>query len=467
LPQSCLHPLPMIGNAVHSGGIVTDKNETVWRVDVLCTVKQSVKEMLQVKHPCILQDASAPYKIVAANLAWRNLCGFNGTETIGATTKILQGKRTDQVKARRFRDSCLTRGAGRTTLVNYTQNGRPFCHSIYTKRVGASRGYFVTRSTEVTDGAIKRALLGRDAPVASAQSSGSDIVSIGTALMVSAIVILFDGQDDNTGALSAITVIVLLAAGRALRTARGDMSARLETPTVAETNTLVERPASETAIAALVLLPLATLTGMPASGSALALVGASTLALFITAQAVILHSVITLGGQHRPQDDSNAPPANPMVSISAVLLALLLTAAVLLAHSPSIDLSILTVLTLLYALEPSSHHRGLPPSLTSSLTSPLTSATSSGMSEVLIAAAVVLPALAVLTTALAQPEGESTAQGMLPLATCWPRSRSLAGCFGTRPPLTLGDPLPPLSLPGPRVDPLVDRYLYGSPWMGI
>jgi hypothetical protein len=175
-------------------------------VDVLCTVEASVRDMLRSEHPTILQDGVAPYKIVAANSAWRTLCGFPGAEAIGATTKILQGTRTDHSKARHFRDTCVASGAGRATMVNYKKCGQPFCHRIRANRVGLIRPYFLTQSTEVTDNAIQRALLPGDPAV---QPLGSAVFSVVFALLLASLVLVVDGDDATTGVLSAIVIGVL------------------------------------------------------------------------------------------------------------------------------------------------------------------------------------------------------------------------------------------------------------------
>ena len=39
-------------------------------------------------------DPQEPYRILSANDAWTQLCGFSKEEAVGKTTKLLQGKLT-------------------------------------------------------------------------------------------------------------------------------------------------------------------------------------------------------------------------------------------------------------------------------------------------------------------------------------------------------------------------------------
>ena len=89
---------------------------------------------LQRPEPAILLDATAPYKILAANRAWQDQCGY-GQEAIGASPKILQGELTDQVRAKRFAYDCITFGHARTTLINYTKAQQPFAHRLHAEAV--------------------------------------------------------------------------------------------------------------------------------------------------------------------------------------------------------------------------------------------------------------------------------------------------------------------------------------------
>lgn len=115
------------------------------------------------KDAAILVETTAPFKIVAANVAWQELCGF-GAEAIGQPTTILHGEKTDLSKARRFRELCVSTGHAKMSIVNYHgKTGRAFCHAVHTTSIVNSttgRSYFLTQSKEVTDIALRRALLG-------------------------------------------------------------------------------------------------------------------------------------------------------------------------------------------------------------------------------------------------------------------------------------------------------------------
>lgn len=95
--------------------------------------------LAETKEPAILTSASAPFHIVATNRAWREMCGF-GTDAIGKTPSILQGELTDMKKAAIFRRALGEHGSARTTLVNYTKDGRAFVHKLKSTKMVSQDG---------------------------------------------------------------------------------------------------------------------------------------------------------------------------------------------------------------------------------------------------------------------------------------------------------------------------------------
>jgi len=154
-------------NAVKKGAIlkenvIFDQHDVVWRLDVMPKAGSELRQMMRSAKPAILVDPDS--KIVAANGAWRSLCGYPGDKAINETPKVLHGPATDKTKATDFASSLLQHGSARMTIVNYTRLGAPFCHRIHCeRRQGAQGSYYFTCSNEVTNTAIRRAMIGANA----------------------------------------------------------------------------------------------------------------------------------------------------------------------------------------------------------------------------------------------------------------------------------------------------------------
>jgi len=405
----------MIGNAAYSGATVTDNDDVVWRVDVLCTIDSSMREMMRCDRPCIIQDARAPYKIVAANGPWRNLCGFTGKEAIGATTKILQGARTDQDKARRFRESCQTTGAGRATMVNYKRSGVPFAHCIHAQRVG---DFYVTRSAKVSDVAITRAVLRSLSP----KQPVSPVLSIAIALLLTSAIIVFDGDDATTGALSALVVGTLLvscnfASSTPLPEASSQSARWSECSATAEI-----------VISALVLLPVSRMPSI--ADGIIPLIAASVAILLLVAQSAAVAALAIYPSRDPSSAAEQMPAQTPTTPLlPSVTLALLLCCAALLLDTTGGPLALVSLaLVTSLGLNTARGSAARPASPLSARPTPGTS----GAVETFIAGGLLLPMIAVLTATLGSTIPEA-----------------IDGFSGESTP-----------------DPISDRYLYGAPWLG-
>ena len=102
-------------NAVKKGAIlkenvIFDQHDVVWRLDVMPKAGSELRQMMRSAKPAILVDPDS--KIVAANGAWRSLCGYPGDKAINETPKVLHGPATDKTKATDFASSLLQHGSG-------------------------------------------------------------------------------------------------------------------------------------------------------------------------------------------------------------------------------------------------------------------------------------------------------------------------------------------------------------------
>jgi len=74
----------------------------------------------------LITDATKDAKIIYANKAFKTLTGYDPSEVIGKTPRVLQGAATDRKVIARLADSLqrLCRFEGRA--INYKKNGTPF-----------------------------------------------------------------------------------------------------------------------------------------------------------------------------------------------------------------------------------------------------------------------------------------------------------------------------------------------------
>jgi len=176
-------------NAVKKGtlmaNVIFDQHDVVWRSDVMSKAGKELRQMMRSAKPAILVDPDS--KIVAANGAWRSLCGYPGDKAINESPKVLHGPATDKTKATDFASSLLRAGSARMTIVNYTRLGAPFCHRIHCeRRQGAQGSYYLTCSNEVTNTAIRRAMIGAHAPDI---ERNTKIMSIAVAFLLTSLII--------------------------------------------------------------------------------------------------------------------------------------------------------------------------------------------------------------------------------------------------------------------------------------
>ena len=74
----------------------------------------------------VITDTSKDAKIIYANKAFKTLTGYDPSEVIGKTPRILQGAATDQTVIARLVDALKRDGRFEGQAVNYKKNGTPF-----------------------------------------------------------------------------------------------------------------------------------------------------------------------------------------------------------------------------------------------------------------------------------------------------------------------------------------------------
>ena len=74
----------------------------------------------------LMTDASAQGKITYANKAFKKLTGYEPTEVIGKTPRILQGQGTDEKVIRRLAEALQAGKKFEGKAINYKKDGTPF-----------------------------------------------------------------------------------------------------------------------------------------------------------------------------------------------------------------------------------------------------------------------------------------------------------------------------------------------------
>eukprot|EP00966_Prymnesium_polylepis_P156267 3610109-Prymnesium_polylepis.1 len=93
-----------------------------------CCVGSTLTDRLTTSTPAILVQTDAPWRVVACNQKWEQLCGYSAQEACGQPPSLLHGPCTDKALTEGHRTACVTEGAARMLIVNYTKGGRPFAH---------------------------------------------------------------------------------------------------------------------------------------------------------------------------------------------------------------------------------------------------------------------------------------------------------------------------------------------------
>ena len=74
----------------------------------------------------LITDASAEGKITYANKAFKKLSGYDPSEVIGKTPRILQGPATDSKVIARLSEALKSGGKFEGKAINYKKDGTPF-----------------------------------------------------------------------------------------------------------------------------------------------------------------------------------------------------------------------------------------------------------------------------------------------------------------------------------------------------
>ena len=74
----------------------------------------------------LITDATKDAKIIYANKAFKTLTGYDPSEVLGKTPKILQGAATDKTVIARLLDALKRDGRFEGRAINYKKNGTPF-----------------------------------------------------------------------------------------------------------------------------------------------------------------------------------------------------------------------------------------------------------------------------------------------------------------------------------------------------
>lgn len=79
----------------------------------------------------IVTEATYPYRVVYANKAWEQLCGWAADEAVGRTgLSFMQGDATDRTAVQRINAAVREGERVSVQVVNYKKDGTPFLNNI-------------------------------------------------------------------------------------------------------------------------------------------------------------------------------------------------------------------------------------------------------------------------------------------------------------------------------------------------
>lgn len=79
----------------------------------------------------IVTEAHYPYRVIYANHAWEELCGWSAEEAIGQSgLSFMQGEATDRVKIRRINSAVREGERPNIRVINYKKDGHPFLNHL-------------------------------------------------------------------------------------------------------------------------------------------------------------------------------------------------------------------------------------------------------------------------------------------------------------------------------------------------
>lgn len=99
------------------------------------------------QEPCnearIITEASYPYKVVFANHAWEELCGWNAEEIKGQHgLSFLQGPETEKLRLKRVSAAVKYGERVEVRLINYKKDGTPFLNRLRVTPLTTSLGQY-------------------------------------------------------------------------------------------------------------------------------------------------------------------------------------------------------------------------------------------------------------------------------------------------------------------------------------
>ncbi|WIA29557.1 hypothetical protein OEZ86_012051 [Tetradesmus obliquus] len=103
----------------------------------------------------IVTEACYPYRVVYANRAWEQLCGWSADEACGRCgLAFMQGEATDRIAVARINEAVREGERVAVTVVNYKKDGTPFLNQIQIAPLRSSCGEYTHMLgilSEVTD----------------------------------------------------------------------------------------------------------------------------------------------------------------------------------------------------------------------------------------------------------------------------------------------------------------------------
>jgi PAS domain S-box-containing protein len=79
----------------------------------------------------IVTEAHYPYRVIYANHAWEELCGWSADEAIGQSgLSFMQGEATERIKVKRINSAVREGERLNIRVINYKKDGQPFLNHL-------------------------------------------------------------------------------------------------------------------------------------------------------------------------------------------------------------------------------------------------------------------------------------------------------------------------------------------------
>ena len=93
-------------------------------------LSSEIQQLTSSECPQVITQAEPPYRILSVNRVWELVCGYQQSEVLGKTCRILQGPQTCMATLFLLREALAQKEGLRVRVLNYTKEGVPFTNEL-------------------------------------------------------------------------------------------------------------------------------------------------------------------------------------------------------------------------------------------------------------------------------------------------------------------------------------------------